>query len=64
MLLVNETFGIYLVHWYVLNEIKVHLGLNYSDFMYRIPMGIAAFFISWLIVKILRMVPIVKHIVP
>ncbi len=64
MLLVNETFGIYLVHWYVLNEIKVHLGLNYTDFMYRIPMGIAAFFISWLIVKILRMIPIVKHIVP
>lgn len=61
---VNETFGIYLVHWYVLNEIKVHLGVNYCDFVYRIPLGFAAFFISWLIVKALRMIPVVKHIVP
>lgn len=60
----KETFGIYLVHWYVLNEIKVHLGLTYADFVYRIPMGIIAFFISWLIVKVLRMIPIVKYIVP
>lgn len=52
------------MHWYVLNEIKVHLGLMYADFVYRIPMGIVAFFISWLIVKVLRMIPIVKHIVP
>ena len=45
-------------------EAEAEAGLNYTDFMYRIPMGIAAFFISWLIVKILRMIPIVKHIVP
>lgn len=63
-LFVNETFGIYLIHWYVLNEIKIRFALNYADFMYRIPLGIVAFIISWLIVKVLRMIPVVKNIVP
>lgn len=63
-LFVNETLGIYLVHWYILNEFKIHFGLNYADFMYRIPIGIVTFFISWLIIKMLRMIPIVKRIVP
>jgi len=61
---VNETLGIYLVHWYVLNELKVRLGLIHSDFIYRIPVGIAVFFISWLITKLLRKIPVVKRIVP
>lgn len=63
-LFVDETFGIFLVHWYVLNEIKHHFCVIYSDFAYRIPLGIAAFFISWLIVKVLRRIPVVKRIVP
>ena len=63
-LFVNETFGVYLIHWYVLNTIRVYFGLNFSDFMYRIPVGIVTFFISWLIIKLLRKIPIVRHIVP
>lgn len=61
---VNETFGIYLIHWFVLNEIKKVCGFAVSDYMYRIPGGVAAFLISWIIVKVLRRIPIVKYIVP
>lgn len=63
-LFVDETLGIYVVHWYVLDGLKNHFGLNYTDFMYRIPMGIVAFFFFWLFVKVLRVLPIVKSIVP
>lgn len=63
-LFADETLGIYLVHWYVLDSIGIHFGLNYADFMYRIPVGIVVFFLSWLFVKVLRAIPIVKCIVP
>jgi hypothetical protein len=61
---VEETLGIYCVHWIVLNEVKVRFNVTYSDFMYRIPFAIVTFFASWLIIKVLRKIPVARYIVP
>lgn len=58
-----ETFGIYLVHWYVI-DICMVVGLPDTSIIFRTLGAVVIFVVSALIVKLMRKIPVVKNIVP
>jgi surface polysaccharide O-acyltransferase-like enzyme len=67
--LATSTFGIYLVHIIVIEVLRYGIPLHVDSFMgnaiWSIPfVSTIVFFLSFLIVRILQKIPILKHIVP
>ena len=60
----TETFGVYLIHWFIIDGLEHVLSINpYSSF-YRIFGGIAIFILSTLLVKALKRIPYMRYILP
>lgn len=60
----EDTFGIYLIHWYIIAYIQYHTQLNIYRISYWIGGGIIIFVISALLTKIIRRIPIIKNLIP
>lgn len=59
----GETFGVYLVHIYVI-DICMIIGISDLSIIFRTVGAVIIFVVSALIVKILKKIPIVKKLVP
>ena len=60
----NTTFGIYLIHYYLIDVTIRVLGVNIYSIYYRIFGGIIIFLISSIMIKIMKKIPIIKNCVP
>lgn len=60
----DYTFGIYLMHWYIINISTTFLHLDNRSIIFRLGMPLIITPICVLIIKILRKIPIIKKIVP
>ena len=58
-----ETFGIYLVHMYII-DICMIIGISDLSIIFRTFGAVVIFVVSALIVKLMRKIPIVKNMVP
>lgn len=58
-----DTFGVYLVHWYVICVCMI-IGIPDTSIVFRTVGGVAVFIVSALIVKIMRKIPIIRNLVP
>lgn len=58
------TFGIYLIHYYLLIIITYSFKLNHESFLYTIAMPIIVLLLSILILYILKKIPYVNIIIP
>lgn len=58
------TFGVYLVHVFLIKAAERFLGIDNTNLIYRIIAPFVFFFASAGIVWILKKIPVVKHIVP
>ena len=58
------TFGIYLIHWYVLRYLEMALNIPVTSIMHRLITPFIVIALSVVIIYILRKIPIVKKIVP
>lgn len=56
----SKTFGIYLIHIYLIWEIPSFLGINTYSIIWRTVGGIFIFLLSSLIVSILQKIPLIK----
>ncbi len=60
----NATFGVYLIHWYFLDTIVRVTEILATSIFYRVGGGTGVFFMSVVIVKVMKRIPLLKHIVP
>lgn len=60
----DTTFGIYLIHWFIMDSFLRITGINSTSIIFRILGGVGIFIVSALIIKILKKLPVLKHIVP
>lgn len=60
----DNTFGIYLVHWYILDGILSFTNISRYSIVYRVLGGIVVFFISGVLVKTVRRIPVMRKIFP
>lgn len=58
------TFGIYLIHWYLLEFLRITFNINNTSIIYRLFSPIIVLIMSVLIIYIIRKIPIVKNIIP
>lgn len=58
------TFGIYLIHWFVIQTVTQNIDFPVTSIKYRIFGAIGIFLISAIIIKILQQIPIVKRAIP
>lgn len=58
------TFGIYLVHWYLLEFLRITFKINNTSIIYRLLAPIVVLIMSVILIYILRKIPIIKKIVP
>ena len=60
----TKTFGIYLIHIYLVWEIPKLLNVNTYSLMWRILGGLVIYILSAFIVALLQKIPVIKKIVP
>ncbi|MDO4775250.1 MAG: acyltransferase [Aerococcaceae bacterium] len=60
----SETFGVYLIHWMVINAAEYLLKINPHSIVYRTVGGVLIFIVSTLIIKLLKRMPFVAEILP
>lgn len=60
----KETFGIYLVHWFILSHITSTGIFNTHSLMFRIFGGIILFISSGFVIKIIKRISCLKFLVP
>lgn len=60
----KQTFGIYLVHYFVLMSITGYYNLDIKSIKVRLILAPIIFIISWICVKIIQSIPILKKILP
>lgn len=58
------TFGIYLVHWYLLKFLSITFNLNTTSIFYRLFAPIVVLIMSVIIIYAIRKIPIIRNIVP
>ena len=58
------TFGIYLLHWFVMTALNHLYDFDIYSLKYRLIMPFVIIAICIVIIEILRKVPIIKHVVP
>lgn len=58
------TFGIYLLHWFVLKSINQMFDLDTFSLKYRLIMPFIIISICIVIITVLRKMPLIKHVVP
>lgn len=58
------TFGIYLLHWFVMTEINYLFEPNIYSLKYRLLMPFVIVSICIIIIEILRKIPLIRYIVP
>ena len=63
-ILKKYTFGIYLIHWFVINSITRLFDLNVVSIEYRLILPFVVVIVCVIIIKLLRMIPIIKYIIP
>lgn len=60
----TKTFGIYLIHIYLVWEIPKLLNISTYSLVWRILGGFLIYILSSLIVSILQKIPVIKKLVP
>lgn len=60
----KETFGIYLVHYFVLMSITGFYSMNIKSIKVRLVLAPIIFFLSWIFVKIIQRIHILKKLLP
>ena len=60
----TKTFGVYLLHIYLVWEIPIHLGISTYSLLWRVLGGVLIFMVCSFIISILQKIPLVKNIVP
>ncbi len=58
------TFGIYLIHWYLLDCILTYTSVNRYSIVYRLLGGVVVFVLSGILTKMIKKVPVVKVLIP
>ena len=58
------TFGIYLIHWYILKILIKLFNININSIVYRLGSPFVVIIICIIIIKFLRNIPLIKKIVP
>lgn len=58
------TFGIYLMHWYVMNLFLHITGVDPHNIVYRLGGGVLIFAMTGLLTFVLSKVPIIKRVIP
>ena len=58
------TFGIYLVHWYLLKFLEITFNLNNTSIIYRLFSPIVVLIIAVISIYLIRKIPLIKNIVP
>lgn len=58
------TFGIYLIHWFVMTTMTNVFGVNTAPLKVRLLGPIVIIFISVVIISVLRKIPVLRHVVP
>lgn len=63
------TLGIYLIHQYVMDFVRIHifnemLGISYLSIIYRLGSPLIIIIISIMAIYIMRKIPVLKYIVP
>lgn len=58
------TFGIYLIHWYLLEFLAITFNINITSIIYRLLAPIIVLIMSVIIIYLMRKIPIVKKIIP
>ena len=60
----DTTFGIYLIHWFLMDSFLRISHINPTSIVYRIVGGLAIFIAASIIIKIIKKIPILRQIVP
>lgn len=60
----KQTFGIYLIHWFLIVILEKGLDLNTASLKYRILGTMIVFLMSWLMTYIIQKIPVLKRIAP
>ena len=58
------TFGIYLIHWYLLQFLIRTFNINNTSIIYRLFAPLIVLVLSVIIIYLIRKIPIIKKIVP
>lgn len=61
---VEVTFGVYLIHWYVIQIILEYTYISEFSIWWRTIGSITVFLISALVIKIIQKIPLLRRIVP
>lgn len=60
----DTTFGIYLIHWFLMDVFLRISHINPTSIVYRIVGGFVIFIVASIIIKIIKKIPILRQIVP
>ena len=58
------TFGIYLIHWYILEFLIKIFNINNTSIIYRLFAPILVLIMSVVIIYLIRKIPFIKKILP
>ena len=58
------TFGIYLIHWYVIKFLDITFKLNSTSIIYRLFLPIIVLIMSVIVIYAIRKIPIIRNILP
>lgn len=58
------TFGIYLLHYYIIDFVTNRFSINTYSILYRLLGPFAIIFVCIIIIKIIRKIPIIRNIIP
>lgn len=60
----KQTFGIYMIHYFIIDIIVNNFNINILSFTWKLGGAVLILGISWIIIKLMQMIPIIKKIVP
>lgn len=60
----KQTFGIYMVHYFIMDIIINKFSINVFSFKWKLGGAVLVFIISWGIVRILQKIPVLRKMVP
>lgn len=58
------TFGIYLIHWYLIKFIEITFKLNNTSIIFRLFVPIIVLIMSVIVIYVFRKIPLIRSIVP
>lgn len=59
----NYTFGVFLIHKYLIDICIYNLGINSHSILFRVGGGISVFLISTVLAYIVKKIPMIKNII-